>query len=110
MPTARSAHTSEAAIREQAYYLWEQDGKPAGRDDEYWQRALAASLARPKRAKAAAVTKPEKAATKPAKSVKAAATASKPAKEAPAKAKAAPTKAKAAPAKVKAAKGKAKKG
>ena len=109
MPTARSAHTSEAAIREQAYYLWEQDGKPSGRENEYWQRALAASLGKPKRAKPAAVAKPEKAAAKPAKTdkaavpVKAAVTASKPAEPAPAKAKVAPTK-------TKTAKGKAKKG
>ena len=30
---------SEAEIREQAYYLWEQDGRPEGHDMEYWQRA-----------------------------------------------------------------------
>jgi hypothetical protein len=29
----------EGAIREQAYLLWEQDGKPFGRDTEYWMRA-----------------------------------------------------------------------
>jgi|SRR4051812_45783062 hypothetical protein len=33
---------SEAAIREQAYYFWEQDGRPQGRDMEYWQRASVA--------------------------------------------------------------------
>lgn len=32
----------EAAIREQAYYLWEQDGRPEGHDMEYWQRATVA--------------------------------------------------------------------
>lgn len=32
----------EAAIREQAYYLWEQDGRPEGHDMEYWQRASVA--------------------------------------------------------------------
>lgn len=32
----------EAAIREQAYYLWERDGRPEGHDMEYWQRATVA--------------------------------------------------------------------
>jgi len=32
----------EAAIREQAYYLWEQDGRPDGHAMEYWQRAMVA--------------------------------------------------------------------
>ena len=31
--------TDESAIREQAYFLWEQDGRPEGREMEYWQRA-----------------------------------------------------------------------
>ncbi len=85
----------EAAIREQAYYLWEQDGRPGGREMEYWQRAtvLAAektqldtlTKAPPKRAvgkakAAAAVPKVKAAAAKP--KVKAAAS----------KLKAAPTK------------------
>lgn len=30
----------EQAVRETAYLLWEQDGRPEGRADEYWQRAL----------------------------------------------------------------------
>lgn len=32
----------EAAIREQAYYFWEQDGRPQGREMEYWSRAAVA--------------------------------------------------------------------
>jgi hypothetical protein len=32
-------HCNDSAIREQAYFLWEQDGRPDGRDMEYWQRA-----------------------------------------------------------------------
>jgi Protein of unknown function (DUF2934) len=28
------------AIREQAYYLWEKDGRPHGRETEYWMRAV----------------------------------------------------------------------
>lgn len=30
----------EAAARERAYFLWEQDGRPDGRADQYWQRAV----------------------------------------------------------------------
>lgn len=29
----------EQRIRERAYHLWEQDGKPHGRSEEYWERA-----------------------------------------------------------------------
>jgi hypothetical protein len=29
----------EGAIREQAYLLWEAEGRPDGRSNEYWQRA-----------------------------------------------------------------------
>ena len=36
MPTGQR---DEAAIREQAYYFWEQDGRPEGRETEYWARA-----------------------------------------------------------------------
>jgi len=32
----------EATIREQAYYLWEKDGRPHGRETEYWMRAVVA--------------------------------------------------------------------
>jgi hypothetical protein len=40
MPSARPA--DDAAIREQAYYFWEQDGRPDGRETEYWMRAVVA--------------------------------------------------------------------
>ncbi|HEV2514050.1 MAG TPA: DUF2934 domain-containing protein [Devosia sp.] len=30
-----------AAVRKTAYFLWEQDGRPHGRHDEYYLRALA---------------------------------------------------------------------
>ncbi len=40
MPTAGPA--DDAAIREQAYYFWEQDGRPDGRETEYWMRASVA--------------------------------------------------------------------
>jgi hypothetical protein len=29
----------ENRIRECAYYLWETEGRPVGRDDEFWHRA-----------------------------------------------------------------------
>jgi len=29
----------EQAVREHAYFLWQEDGCPVGRADEYWQRA-----------------------------------------------------------------------
>lgn len=40
MPTAGPA--DDAAIREQAYHFWEQDGRPDGRETEYWMRATIA--------------------------------------------------------------------
>ena len=56
-------HTSDdAAIREQAYLLWEKEGRPAGREMEFWTRAQVALVGNeqlknltkptPKRAKA----------------------------------------------------------
>lgn len=30
---------SEEQIRTLAFYLWEQDGSPQGRADEYWEKA-----------------------------------------------------------------------
>jgi hypothetical protein len=30
----------EQAVRERAYLLWEQEGRPEGRTEEYWHRAL----------------------------------------------------------------------
>lgn len=29
----------EQRIRERAYFLWQEDGCPQGREDEYWERA-----------------------------------------------------------------------
>ena len=40
MPAIRTA-AKEQAIREHAYYLWERDGRPHGRDLDYWARAVA---------------------------------------------------------------------
>ena len=36
-----STTPSEADIRDRAYFLWEADGRPLGRDAEYWDRAVA---------------------------------------------------------------------
>ena len=36
------AASVEHAIREQAYYFWEQDGRPHGRETEYWIKAVQA--------------------------------------------------------------------
>jgi hypothetical protein len=30
----------EQAVRDTAYFLWEHDGRPPGREKEYWFRAL----------------------------------------------------------------------
>ncbi|HWA20430.1 MAG TPA: DUF2934 domain-containing protein [Devosia sp.] len=30
----------EQAVRDTAYFLWEQDGRPMGREQDYWFRAL----------------------------------------------------------------------
>ena len=85
---AHAHGAGDAAIREQAYYLWEQDGRPEGHDMEYWSRATVAVTEKsqldtltkpaPKKAakpKAAVSSKLKAAATKvksaPAKSAKA---------------------------------------
>jgi hypothetical protein len=34
-----SVATLDERIRIRAYHLWEQDGRPAGRDAEFWERA-----------------------------------------------------------------------
>ena len=39
LPSSTSVEPSESDIRHRAYLLWEADGKPDGRDDEYWHRA-----------------------------------------------------------------------
>lgn len=33
------AHPTEEQIRKRAFELWEQAGKPKGREDEFWQQA-----------------------------------------------------------------------
>jgi hypothetical protein len=39
MPTTQA---DDAAVREQAYYFWEEAGRPAGREAEFWMLAVAA--------------------------------------------------------------------
>ena len=34
-----NAAESEHRIRERAYHLWDADGRPEGRAEEYWERA-----------------------------------------------------------------------
>ena len=77
----------DAAVREKAYYLWEEDGKPHGRDQEYWQRAMVALSSKAKMdTLPKSAPKKSRAEDKPVK-IKAAAnkTKSAPAKSAPAK-------------------------
>jgi hypothetical protein len=80
-----SPRPDDAAIREQAYYFWEQDGRPDGREAEYWMRATIVVSEKPQMD---ALTK-----ASPKKAVKTAKT------EAAPKLKAAASKAKAPPAK-----------
>jgi len=40
MPDDIDAAHDEQTVRETAYFLWENDGRPEGRDQEYWYRAL----------------------------------------------------------------------
>jgi hypothetical protein len=81
---AEAKAIDDAAIREQAYFLWEADGRPHGNDVDYWSRAVAVLTAKAKPAKA----KPAKAPAAKSKG-----------KTEPAKLKAAASKTKAAPSK-----------
>jgi hypothetical protein len=38
-PLDDSNETRQQRIRERAYHLWDADGRPEGRSDEYWERA-----------------------------------------------------------------------
>ena len=37
---AEEVKKTDERVRERAYDLWERDGRPHGRNDEYWQLAL----------------------------------------------------------------------
>jgi hypothetical protein len=66
---------SDEAIREKAYYLWEAEGKPHGREHEFWQRA-AVALSTPAKLKTLPKAPPKKMKAE-AKPVKAAASKTK---------------------------------
>lgn len=34
----------EQAVRDTAYFMWENDGHPEGREQEYWYRALSEAV------------------------------------------------------------------
>ena len=34
------AKKTDERVRVRAYHLWERDGRPLGRNDDYWTRAL----------------------------------------------------------------------
>ncbi|MDR3470146.1 MAG: DUF2934 domain-containing protein [Devosia sp.] len=36
----KDAPIDEEAVRRTAFFLWEQDGRPAGRELHYWEQAL----------------------------------------------------------------------
>ena len=38
-----STRPDDATIRDRAYRIWEEEGRPEGRDTEFWMRAEAAS-------------------------------------------------------------------
>lgn len=37
--TDTAPHLTDDAIRQRAYFLWEKDGRPEGRDEHYWHLA-----------------------------------------------------------------------
>ncbi len=38
---SEQAKKTDERVRIRAYHLWERDGRPHGRNEEYWARALA---------------------------------------------------------------------
>jgi hypothetical protein len=38
-PLDDTDETRQQRIRERAYHLWESEGRPNGRDDDFWERA-----------------------------------------------------------------------
>lgn len=64
----------EAAIRERAYAIWEQEGRPDGREWDHWNRALSELASAP----------PAPRAVKPRKTAVAAGTAKAPSRKSPA--------------------------
>ena len=46
MTMSEQAKKTDERVRLRAYHLWERDGRPHGRNEEYWERALAADPGR----------------------------------------------------------------
>jgi Protein of unknown function (DUF2934) len=42
--------SDEQAVRETAYFIWEQEGRPHGRAEDHWVRAVGEGSAEPARA------------------------------------------------------------
>lgn len=40
LPIGKSMQDFTAEVRATAYFLWEQAGRPAGREDDFWYKAL----------------------------------------------------------------------
>ncbi len=56
----RISHRKEAAIRNRAYFIWEREGRPEGRADEHWYRAIREMLRAAPGADAAPMLEEEK--------------------------------------------------
>ena len=46
VPSSLADDAQEQWVKDTAYYLWESDGRPEGRDQEYWHRAREAWVGR----------------------------------------------------------------
>jgi hypothetical protein len=42
-----SERSEEQAVRETAYFIWEQEGRPDGRAEDHWVRAIGEGFAEP---------------------------------------------------------------
>jgi hypothetical protein len=45
--SVNSHHNHEADLRERAYFIWESEGRPSGRAQDHWLRALTQESERP---------------------------------------------------------------
>jgi hypothetical protein len=54
---ARSKPVTEDRVREDAYYMWEKDGRPDGKELYYWLAALKAADAKPSQSRGAGMKK-----------------------------------------------------
>jgi hypothetical protein len=44
---SKSERSEEQAVRETAYFIWEQEGRPDGRAEDHWVRATSEGFAEP---------------------------------------------------------------